>query len=99
MIMQDREVYTEYAIQTKNLGQNIPSDSEFGMKILMKNQLSDCLRSMDKTDHFKINLLISAKDDNESILAEKWQFRINLKPSDELIDSMKSDEKQKNFMG
>ena len=42
------------------------------MKIKKKNSLSDCLRGMDKTDTFQINLLISAKDDNESVLAEKW---------------------------
>tara|TARA_B110000285_G_scaffold212587_1_gene256244 strand:- start:1772 stop:2209 length:438 start_codon:yes stop_codon:yes gene_type:complete len=99
MIMQDREVFTEYALQTKNLGHNTPSDSEFGMKIMLKNQLSDCLRSMDKTNTFKINLLISAKDDNESVLAEKWQFLVNLKQTDDLLESMKSDDKQKNFMG
>ena len=37
MIMQDREVQTEFAIQTTNLGSNIPTDSEFGIKIMMKN--------------------------------------------------------------
>ena len=54
---------------------------------------------MDKADYFKINLLILAKDDNESVLAEKWQFLVKQKPSDDLVESMKSDEKQKNFMG
>ena len=44
---------------------------------------------MDKTNTFKINLLISAKDDNESVLAEKWQFVVNLKQTDDLLESLK----------
>ena len=59
----------------------------------MKNQLNEFLRTMDKAEYFKINLLICAKDDNDSVLAEKWQFIVKQKPSDELINGLKSDEK------
>ena len=59
----------------------------------MKNQLGPWLRSMpkcfDSNRTFALNLLFSASDDNESILAEKWQFEISVKTLPEIQQKMR----------
>lgn len=35
--------------------------------------------------NYKINLLIMAKDEYESVLAEKWQFEVTQKANEEIL--------------
>ena len=45
--------------------------------------------TLNNQQKFVINLLILAKDDNETILAEKWQFSITQNPVEEIAQKIK----------
>ena len=66
---------------------------QFGQKVSLRNQLDLWLRSMpksfDSNRTFALNLLFSASDDNETILAEKWQFEISMKTLPEIQQKMR----------